>query len=121
GGERWGGARGRGGARGGRGWAAGGAVIARRPADILYDRRLTPFAAELIGEQARQRVGAATRGVGDDDPYQPRGIGVLRAALLGWKEDGKRGERHESDLDPSHRRFAPRIQNPLRLGEPRRC
>src|SRR5262249_56475440 len=82
----------------------GGADIACRAANILYDRRLTPFAAELVCEQARQRVGTATRGVGDDDTYQPRALGVLRAALLGWKEDGKRGERHESDLDPSHRR-----------------
>ena len=60
----------------------GGADIARRAADILHDCRLTPFAAELLGEQARERVGAAAGEVKHDDPHQPRGISLLRAACF---------------------------------------
>ena len=84
----------------------GGADIAGRAADILHDCRLTPFAAELLGEQARERVGAAAGEVKHDDPHQPRGISLLRAACFAWEEDGERGQRHKTDLDPSHRRFS---------------
>ena len=51
--------------------------------------------------------------VGHDDPYQPRGISLLRAACFAWQEEGERGQRPKTDLDPSHRRF-PRARRTLK-------
>ncbi len=82
----------------------GGADIAGGAADILHDRRLPPLAAELVGDEPRQRIGAAAGRVGHDDAHQPRREGLLRAARIERKYDGDRGQCHQTDYDPSHRR-----------------
>jgi hypothetical protein len=81
----------------------GRADIAGRAADVLHDRRLSPFAAELVGDQACQRIGAAAGRVGHDDPHQPRRERLLRATRLERKYGGDRGQCHQTNCDPSHR------------------
>ena len=48
----------------------GGADVAGGAADILHDHRLPPFAAELVGDEPRQHIGAAAGGVGHDDAHR---------------------------------------------------
>ena len=63
-------------------------------------------------------IEAAAGRVGHDDPYQPRGISLLRAACFAWQEEGERGQLHKTDLDPSHRRLS---RAPWRLKGAAQC
>ena len=61
--------------------------IAAGAADVFDDDRLSPFAPELLGQNARQKIGAAAGRVGDDHLHCARGKRRLRAALPGCPRD----------------------------------
>src|SRR5207245_10460611 len=73
-----------------------GADVAARARAIFDQYRLPPLRPELLGEDAGQQIGAASRGIRHDDPDRPRRAGLR---VRGWSEcepESERGGKQEA-------------------------